>query len=195
MSSHLIIEPTVTAQWQGLVKEAENSSNLVLNEELESYLVFLLVRFTGQPQLAKSVLALEFLENSQAIGCKQQNELRDVGDKCLLIAGLFPGRAIRRRVKISYFVHLGQNAYVALSLHSSNRLADLYKSLSEGFVSLMDVLHVVREIASETGRLSPLQAQELWQDTASPHALSLLKKYTQAYPFSSKEPLDKGDFN
>src|SRR5437899_10481277 len=112
--SRLIIQPTEIAQWQELIKEAENSSQLVLNEELESYLVFLLIRFTGQPQLAKSVLALEFLENSRCLGQKQQEELRNVGDKCLLISGLFPGRAQRRRVKISYFVQLGQNAYVAL---------------------------------------------------------------------------------
>ncbi len=38
----LLLQPTTTAQWQSLVKDAESSSNLRLNNELESYLVFLL---------------------------------------------------------------------------------------------------------------------------------------------------------
>ena len=184
--SRIILEPTATAQWQSLVKEAENSSKLLLNEELESYLVFLLIRFTEQTDLAKSVLALEFLENSRALSQKQKNELRDVGDKCLLISGLFPGRAQRRRVKISYFVDLGQDAYGLLSLHCKQELATLFRALGEGFVSLMDILHVVREISCESERLTPLQADELWQDTASPHALSVLKSYTKAIPVNIK---------
>ena len=88
--SHLILQPTETAQWHTLVKEAENNSHLMLGEELESYLVFLLVRFTAKPEIAKSVLGLDFLHCAQVTGYQKHDELREVGDKCLLIAGLSP---------------------------------------------------------------------------------------------------------
>lgn len=180
--SSIILQPTAAAQWQTLVKEAESSSHLLLSEDLESYLVFLLIRFTNKPEVAKSVLALEFLQSAETTGEKQRDGLREVGDKCLLFAGLFPGRAQRRRVRISYFVQLGQNAYATLANYCQQNLAELYKALGQDFVSLMDVLHVVRELSSEAEPLTPLQAEELWQDTASPHALSVLRRSTKAIP-------------
>lgn len=189
--SHLILQPTITAQWQTLVKEAESNSHLVLSEELESYLVFLLVRFTIKPEIAKSVLGLDFLHCAHATGQQKHDELRDVGDKCLLIAGLFPGRAQRRRVHISYFVELGQSAYTVLGNMSKQKLAELYQSLGEGFVSLMDTLHGVRELTGNVGTLTPLQAAELWQDTASPHALEVLRHYTNAVALKNDVSLDK----
>lgn len=183
--NHLILQPTITAQWHALVKEAENNSHLALGEELESYLVFLLVRFTAKPEIAKSVLGLDFLRTSHALGQQKQYELREVADKCLLIAGLFPGRAQRRRVRISYFVELGQSAYTVLATLSKQKLAELYQSLGEGFVPLMDTLHGVRELTNEEAGLTPLQAEELWSDTASPHALAVLRRYTRAMSLKS----------
>src|SRR6185312_5855189 len=102
----LILQPTATADWQTLIKEAEVASHHPLGEDLESYLVFLLIRFMKKAEMANSVLALEFLHSLELAGRVQADQLRDVGDKCLLFAGLFPGRAERRRVRISYFVEM-----------------------------------------------------------------------------------------
>ena len=109
----LVVEPTEIAGWQTLVHDAQQASLLELTEELESYLVYMLMRFAGQPELVASVLALEFLENIDAMGTEQRDALRDVGDKCLLFSGLFPGRAKKCRVRVSYFVDLGQSPHVA----------------------------------------------------------------------------------
>lgn len=182
--SRIILQPTITAQWQSLVQEAGHSRSFPLTEELESYLVFLLIRFMEKPEFIKSILALEFLEGAQNMPHQNREQLRDVGDKCLLISGLFPGRAQRKRVKISYFVNLGQSAYALLSDQSKKEIGELYKSLEAGFVSLMDVLHIIREMAGEANGLTPLQAEELWSDTSSEHALQVLQRYTHAKPFN-----------
>lgn len=174
-----MLEPTITAQWQALVKEAEENSHLLLGDELESYLVFLLVRFTNKPEMARSVLALDFLQSVQAQGMQQKNKLRDVGDKCLLFAGLFPGRAQRRRINISYYVDMGQSAYGILSAISQQTLANLYQKLEKSFVQLMDILHTLREFSQH---LTLLQAEELWHDTNSQHALATFRRYTQGMP-------------
>jgi hypothetical protein len=50
---------------------------------------------------------------------------------------------------------------------------------------LIDVLHVMRELADHTAALTPLQASELWQDTQSPHALAVLQRYTTALLLNS----------
>jgi hypothetical protein len=176
----LILEPTTTAEWKTLVKEAEDANHYSLSEDLESYLVFLLTRFTGKPEIANSVLALDFLRSLEHTGQLRNEALRDVGDKSLLFAGLFPGRADKRCVKISYFVDVGRNAYSALATLSQNTMSELYVALGKSFVVLMDVLQVMRELADQASGLTSLQAAELWHDTHSRHALAVLQRTTKA---------------
>ena len=85
----LVLQPTDTAQWHALVAEAQQACRHTLTETLESYLVFMLMRFTGRPDLVARAMALEFLD-AQGEGCQQPDMLRDVGDKCLLFSGFFP---------------------------------------------------------------------------------------------------------
>jgi len=182
---HLILHPTSTAQWQALIKDASVFSSIKLPEDLESYLVFLLMRFAENPEMVHSILALDFLQSLEKLGKERQDKLRDVGDKCLLFAGLFPGRARKRRVRISYFVKLGQSAYASLSESSSRNpkeLASLFSELCLHFVGLMDVLQTTRELEENQASLDPLQAEELWSDTKSLHALQTLKRITHGLP-------------
>ena len=99
-----LLQPTAVAQWQALVKDAESSSNLRLNNELESYLVFLLGRFNQRPDIANCILAKEYLVGLTKGFAGQRDCLREVGDKCLLFAGFFPEQAEKRQVKIKYFI-------------------------------------------------------------------------------------------
>ncbi len=176
----LILGPTTTAEWKTLVKEAEDANHYSLSEDLESYLVFLLARFAGKPEIANSILALDFLHGLEHTGQQRTEALRDVADKSLLFAGLFPGRADRRCVKISYFVNVGRHAYAALATLCQNTMSGLYGALDESFVALMDVLHVMRELSDQASGLTPLQAAELWHDTHSRHALAVLQRTTKA---------------
>jgi hypothetical protein len=199
----LILHPNQTAQWQAIVSEAEHLASIQLSEELESYLVFLLIRFCNQPSIAQSILAHDFLMNLEQLNnqgtfnqqIKQQttNNLRDIGDKCLLLTGLFPGRARRRRVRISYFVKLGQMAYSSVSYTQKNSFEKLYSSLCQHFVGLMDILQTMRELTHEQNGINYgidlLQAEELWSDIRSQHALKVLKKVTQGFIMPESEYL------
>jgi len=172
----LIIQPTTTAQWHSLVHDAENCCAQHLNEELESYLVFLLMRFTECPELINSIISVELLETSHQFGKMRQDRLQEVGDKCLLFSGLFPEIANRRRVTIRYYVDLGQTAYGALSSLDSKKLAQLFSQLQTGFTYMMDVLQTMRVLHKDVPLLQPLTAYELWQDTGSQAAWQDLKK-------------------
>ncbi len=179
--TELIIEPTSTAQWQRIVREAANGVSCELDEHLESYLVFLLMRFSRQSALSDKVMALEYLKGLTAHGEIRNTQLRDVGDQCLLLAGVFPQIAQRRRVRISYFIDLGRSAYNQLSQFLNQSAALLYQDLSHTFVKLTEVLHCMRELDGSRS-LSPIEALELWQDTGSKLALSSLRERTKATP-------------
>ncbi len=157
---------TSLAQWHALINEATVDAHIKLSEELESYLVFLLMRFTDNTEIAQSVLALDFLNAVRPESKDNSGQLQAVGDKCLLLAGLFPGRAERKQVRISYFIHLGQSAYGNLSQVSRQSVASLFYDLSQTFVPLTDVLLTLRTLQGDYA-LTPLQAEELWSDTQS----------------------------
>lgn len=175
----LVLQPTAVAQWQSLVKEAESSSHCQLEEDLESYLVFLLMRFAAEQGMAARVLTLDYLYAMHEVGQVQRGKLRDVGDLCLLHAGLFPLRAQRRRVSISYFVGLGRSAYLHLAAHMRTSGADTYVHLAHDFVQLMDILQTMRTLHGQPSLLDPLVAHELWSATGSYHAHQVACNATQ----------------
>jgi len=168
----LVLQPTDTAQWHALVAEAQQASQHHLDEPLESYLVFMLMRFAERPDLAARAMALEFLE-AQPEGSQQPDRLRDVGDKCLLFSGLFPQLAEKRLVRVSYFVRLGRTAYHQLADLVDRETDRLYGQLADAFVPVMDVLQAMRGLSGEPV-LSPLAAAELWSDTGSRMACQTL---------------------
>lgn len=168
------------SQWHSLISDAEQAAGISLEPDLESYLVFTLMRYLSRPEMAQRVLALDYLEAAHCQGRAQQDRLRDVGDQCLLYSGLFPRRAERRRVRVSYYVDLGRSAYHHLG---STRIAlsELYHELARAFVSAMDVLQAIRNMRREQ-QLDPLNSLELWQDTGSMVARQALADITDATP-------------
>ncbi len=140
----LILHPTDTSQWHALVNEAQASTRLVLNENTESYLVFLLMRFSQTTQLMESVMALDFLHSMHTHGHRQIELLRDVGDKSLLLCGLFPGMAGCRHVKLDYFSGLGQAAYLTVGELQERDTAELFYQLSHQFLRMQQILQAMR---------------------------------------------------
>ena len=173
----MILHPTPTAQWQALINEASLALGRdALPETLESYLVFLLMRFMGCPQLTSSVVAIEFLESLEKLKFARESALQGVGDKCLLLAGFFPELAKRRRVRVSYYIEIGQSAYANLSSVHHQALSALFAQLSHEFVQLVDILHSMRSLDTQRDSMDLLTAEELWRDTKSQQAWQLLEK-------------------
>ena len=144
MMKQLILHPTDMCQWHALVNEAQAATQLILNESTESYLVFLLMRFSQGPKLIESIVALDFLESMHRHRPLQMQLMRDVGDKSLLFCGLFPGMAKKRHVSLNYFSELGQAAYLTVSELEEKPTADLYVQLSEQFATLQQILQAMR---------------------------------------------------
>lgn len=178
----LIMEPTPAAQWQRLVQEAARSLRLDLDETLENYLVLLLIRFTENPETCHRIMALDYLRGLRAAPRAQAVALRDVGDHCLLVSGLFSQRARRRRVSVGYFVDLGRSAYRQVAdRQTGSTVAELFDALAHGFVRLSDVLRAMREPDGAQG-MSALDAMDLLNSHRSTQARRVLEALTGATP-------------
>lgn len=141
---NLILHPTDISQWYALVTDAQAFTQLALDENIESYLVFLLQRFSQTPQLLESVLATDFLEAMHVAGKQQIESLRAVGDKSLLLCGLFPGIATRRHLSLDYYTGMGRSAYLTVSELHERSESQLYYKLSESFIHLQKILQAIR---------------------------------------------------
>jgi len=151
----IILHPTETSQWHALVNEAQAASRLILNEDTESYLVFLLMRFAHETRWVESVVAFDFLHAMQASRAVKTELLREVGDKSLLFSGLFSEMA-QKRVGVNYFTDLGQAAYLSVGeLYDEPQVAKLYYELSQQFLMMQQVLQTIR------GQSAPIQQVNL----------------------------------
>lgn len=162
------------AQWLQLVRDAAHSTGRNLDDDLESYLVFLLMRFASEPAAVHDALGRRYLEAHAQPGSGRLEALREVGDRCLLLCGLYPEQARRRLVRVSYFVHIGRSCYGQLAERLKAGESALFAQLSGAYVNLMDLLQALR--ASGEGRpcLDPICAFELWSDTGSRYAYEVL---------------------
>lgn len=163
------VEPTATAQWRSLVQRAGAACETRLDEPVEAYLVFMLMRFAERTELGARALALEFLEALQQSISASADRLRDTGDECLLVCGLFPQRVRRRRVPLRYYVDLGRGAYGTLARHGAESDAEPFGALASEFLCLMEVLQAMRGDGAEQ-LLTPIEAAELARDTGSRRA-------------------------
>lgn len=143
---------TASELWQGLIDEGARRRGVRLDVQEESYLGFVLQRYQRDAQFAAHTLALDWLAAQDEIGTRRADALRDVGDRCLLVAGLFPRLAERRRVPPAYFVALGRDAYAGVAHCARAGYGALFAQLAEAFARLVEALLGMRD---DAGRRRP----------------------------------------
>jgi len=108
--------------------------------------VFVLLRYQGDAWLLSHAQGLDWLDALNLIGSPRADALRDVGDRCLLVAGLFPGLAERRRVSVDYFIDIGRSAYLGVAGASRQAYAALYEQLARSYRELVVTLNAMRAL-------------------------------------------------
>jgi hypothetical protein len=160
-----ILDSSELSQWHTLVQDAEQDYGCHLDEAMQSYLVFTLMRFAKNQQLNAGALAIDYLTSYHLPANLRSEQLRNIGDQCLLVSGLYPQSAEKRQVGVSYYVDLGRSAYHHISTVTQRGIAELYQQLAESFILLMDLLQTIRQYSSPA--LQPIAALELWNQTGS----------------------------
>lgn len=137
--------------WQALVQEAYERTGRRLDESSESYLVFVLLRYQGDHLLLSHAQGLDWLQALEQVGQARAEALRDVGDRCLLVAGLFPGLAERRRVSVDYFITIGRSAYLGVADATRQAYAAMYEQLACSYRELVQTLGAIRNLPRTCG--------------------------------------------
>lgn len=129
--------------WHSLIAEAQKACGYQLTHGIDHYLALTLDAYAANTALASTILATQLLENLSKDTVQSTQQVRAVGDQCLIMSGLFPERATRRSMSLSYYIDMGKWAYMELAGSSRHLKLDneLFYHLGTHFVGLMDVLH------------------------------------------------------
>lgn len=165
--SKILTDSSQTALWHSLVTESEQRASVTLEVDVESYLVFALMRHLRDSELAQHVLALDYLHSLDLPLAQREQQLRDVGDRCLILAGLYPEQAEQRLVSLRYFLELGQHAYSELAAALRAALGELYRHLALSFTRVVRVLIELRKLSGEWAGLNALARYELCTSNAA----------------------------
>ena len=165
---------TVIEAWHQLLQDAGDRCHLSLDEEMQSYLVYMLMRHTEDVDIADNVMARRYLQGSRASGQQAIEQMRTVGDQCLLYCGFFTERCSRRNVLPRYYMDLGRTAYADLASRMSAGFAHMYEKLAQHFVALIDILLATRLLDPAQSINSALMI-ELARGCGSKHARRLLR--------------------
>ncbi len=137
------------------------------------YIVTLLSDFVRlEPSAPRDVmggneaLGVTFVRALQSGGRRQREDLKQVGDAALFLAGFFSDSLRRRLVDVDYFMSLGGHAYGSLSAIDEVR-SETYGELSDKFVAFVDVLSDVSTRTSLTNDADLLRLYEKWIRTGS----------------------------
>ena len=131
-------QPYLKASWE-LFMESEGRSHVVLDHELEAYLVHMMARNFRNNHFPPDIVCLEFTR------AKTRDDFRQIGDSCLFVDAWGVRRA--RLVERNYYEKMGQIAY--LSAAAVARPAEqLFERVAREFSTLSRVLRHARPASS-----------------------------------------------
>ena len=164
-----ILHTRDTAHWRALVAAAEASVQSCLDDDLENYVVMLLLRFAAAGNETREP------ENTDELA----GNLVEVGDRCLIISGLMPDQAITQGLPVRHFVETGRRAYQEAAHRSQNAI---FHRLATRFVAIMDVLQVMRTLDEDVIAVDLFRVYDQWTETGSQYAYRLIRAATDALP-------------
>ena len=136
-----------------LVSAGEEKSCIALPYHLRGFLVDCLVEHVRDREIVHTVLALSLLHSAEKLGEQGNVLLKQTGDGALLLAGLFPERALRLHVSSRYFRLIGQTAYTNLAakfqVTGRPERGKFYNAVATHFHLLEKVLDAARVRTSE----------------------------------------------
>lgn len=171
MAEALVRNESPVEYFRELVDSAMKRQHLAARELTSFYLVNLLTGFMHCDRSATppedAALGMRFVKALQTPGVRQRDELRQVGDLSLFVAGFFADSLTGGLVDVDYYVALGEYAYGSLARQGDDTFGGVFDELSEKFGAFVDVLGDVSERTTLASNADLLRLYERWLRTRS----------------------------
>ena len=144
---NVILPPNRLAEWYEMLQISKQHTGIVLDDHVESYVILTLDAYLQDQLITDHALAIEFIEAINLKKTQSRSVLRHIGDRCLILSGLFERRSERLNVSDDYFCEIGQQAY--LNLASFNKLhidPQLFWKMANQFLAIRTLLQAIRAL-------------------------------------------------
>ena len=146
----MILHDRSSQMWTTLIREAQHKANLPLEPLVEFYLVSTLDDYVSRPDAFNQSIVLGYLEASEPPDSSYLR-MQELGDVCLLMAGLYNDNVRYRGLATGMYDEVGQSAYHHVSQWSysqSRERARLFCELSSNFTRMRRVLMHTSAVAT-----------------------------------------------
>lgn len=183
----LAMYTTESANWYALLNKAQAAADYYFHPIVENYLVYVFATMSNDLEFlpGKTVRITDHFPYT-----KRERELlntRKIGERSLILSGLFPDQAQKTGVPLVYLMERGKDAYAELAKTLPDN--NLYTYFSKHFTKVVDVLQMVSEICEYSHSIDLFQACELWQETGSQRSYSFIQNNTRSFPVNIRSEL------
>jgi hypothetical protein len=168
-----------TLAWRALITRSEAEVALVLHQDVEAYLSRTLLRYLGRPA---RIIGTERTETLDALFAHPPDDPRVIGDRSLLLVGLFPEQVARYPVTLRQFIEHGRNAFRTCARRDNERV---FADVDREYIRIIDVLRAMRLLTGGTSAFDLLHAYQLWYETGSLNAWRVLIGELDGLPASA----------
>ena len=139
-------QPTALAEWHHLIQLAQAHSGYHFEENLEHYIMITLDSFTHKVDLGSNIIAIDYLQHQNIESAYDLQCLRNTGDQCLILAGLFTENIKHKYVSTNYIINIGRSCYDRIAAMTRYKLFDqaLFAKLRDHFVDIIVTVHQMR---------------------------------------------------
>ena len=147
------------------LSRAMSNQHISTSEEVAFYLLQILVMgMKADPHTENQAIAKKYLE---ALAANRVDMLRVVGDRSLIIAGIWWQSLWRKLVDVDYYIKIGADSYQRVSESGPDNLIEIFEELSENFERLVNILAEATRCVSEANMNNRdiLRMYEVWLRT------------------------------
>lgn len=140
----LVLQPTELAQWYALVAEAECVAKLELDQDIERYLVLMLIHYCTSTDIVGCRMSIDYLNALHSPRRFQLEALQRVADICLIYNGFYGEYLKKLGDNCHYYTNLGTHCYHMIFERFG---AELYEKIADHYLDACHILQSVRSIS------------------------------------------------
>lgn len=127
--------------WKKSLSYAISIARADISKPAQSYLADMLDKNMLNIQFNETPASTEWLQEQT-----NHKTTHKVGDKCLIIVGLFPDIA-QNTTSIDFYITMGKEAYThaARNTHTNNTEKEIFNELSRKFISISQILALIKQ--------------------------------------------------
>ena len=137
----MYLHSNTQAQWYHVLNDLQEETSFSLPTEVEHYLMLIFVNSTQDITILDSFLSQDFfLSFTQPYNVENW---QDIGDKCLVLNGLFPDWTCRRVRSKNFVTNLGKLGYCQAALQHYGASQKLFEYLSHNYDDIVQFLKMM----------------------------------------------------